>query len=137
MVKRAERVKREIKTIFSPDAAKPSNVAKEHTNLYIKACKVFGTWRNAIEACGIDYESTRNNKKWNRERIKKEIKKLGKKGISLRPSVLREEGMTTLISAAEYHFGSWRRAVESSGYEYTCGRNRKSGNGNGHYTNGR
>ncbi|MEQ9618420.1 MAG: hypothetical protein RIG61_04520 [Deltaproteobacteria bacterium] len=135
MVKRAERVKREIKTIFKPEAEKPSNVAKEHTNLYIKACKVFGSWRNAVEACGIDYESTRNNKKWNREKIHKEIKRLKKKGYNLRPSVLREEGMTTLISAAEYHFGSWRRAVESCGFEYTCGRNRKPGNG--YYENGR
>ena len=135
MVKRAERVKREIKTIFRPEAEKPSNVAKEHTNLYIKACKVFGSWRNAIEACGIDYESTRNNKKWNRERIHKEIRRLKRKGFSLRPSLLRKEGMTTLISAAEYHFGSWRKAVESCGFEYTCGRNRRAGNG--YYSNGR
>jgi len=61
MIERAERVKKEIKTIFSPEAEKPSNIAKEHTNLYIQACEVFGSRRNAIEACGIDYESTRNN----------------------------------------------------------------------------
>jgi hypothetical protein len=134
MIERAERVKKEIKTIFSPEAEKPSNIAKEYTILYNQACEVFGSWRNAIEACGIDYESTRNNKKWNREKIHKEIKRLKQKHFSLRPSVLREEGLITLVSAAEYHFGSWRRAVESSGVEYTCGRNRKAGNG--HYTNG-
>ena len=127
MTKRAERVKNEIKMIFRPGAEKPSNIAKEYTNLYVNACEVFGSWRNAIEACEIDYESTRNNKKWNRERIHKEIKKLKRKGFSLRPSVLREEGMIKLVSAAEYHFGSWRRAVESGGFEYRCGRKRGSG----------
>ena len=72
MFKRAERVKNEIRSIFRADAKKPANVAKEYTNLYIKACKAFGSWRNALEACGIDYESSRNNKKWNREKIRKE-----------------------------------------------------------------
>lgn len=147
MIDRTERVKREIRRIFRPDAEKPSNMAKEHTNLYIKACKAFGSWRKALEACGIDYESTRNNKKWNRERIVKEINRLNMLDYSLRPSVLRKKGMTKLISAAEYHFGSWRRAVESCGIEYSCGRRRRSrtngngtgngtGNGNGHDHNG-
>ena len=132
MINRAERVKKEIKSIFSADAEKPSNVAKEYTNLYIKACKAFGSWRNALEACGIDYESSRNNKKWNRERIRREINRLDMAGSSLRPSVLRDKGMTKLISAAEYHFGSWRKAVESCGIDYSFGRNRKNNNNNNH-----
>lgn len=128
MIKRRERVKEEIKSIFRAEAEKPSNVAKEYTNLYIKACKAFGSWRKALEACGIDYESSRNNKKWNREKIRKEIKRLNNSGSTLRPSVLRSNGRTKLISAAEYHFGSWRKAVESCGIEYSFGRNRKSNN---------
>ncbi|MEW6143548.1 MAG: hypothetical protein AB1598_00870 [Thermodesulfobacteriota bacterium] len=125
MTKRAERVKREIKTIFRPDAEKPTNIAKSHSSLYVKACKAFGSWRNALEACGIDYERARNNRKWTRERIVREIKRLGAGGCCLRPSVLRKNGMTTLVSAAEYHFGSWRRAVEHCGLDYSFGRRKK------------
>ena len=125
MTKRAERVKREIETIFRPDAEKPVNIAKSHSSLYVKACKAFGSWRNALEACGIDYERARNNRKWTRERIVREIKKLGAGGGCLRPSVLRKNGMTTLVSAAEYHFGSWRRAVEYCGLDYSFGRRKK------------
>jgi hypothetical protein len=125
MTKRAERIKREIKNIFKCDAEKPANIAKEYSSLYVKACKVFGSWRNALESCGIDYESSRNNRKWNRERIKREILRMGGNGHSLRPSVLRKSGMTTLVSAAEYHFGSWRRAVESCGLDYSFGRRKK------------
>jgi hypothetical protein len=125
MTKRAERVKREIGTIYSPDAEKPANIAKEHTLLYVKACKAFGTWRNALEACGIDYESSRKNRKWTRERIIKEINRLRAEGSSLRPSVLRKNDNMTLVSAAEYHFGSWGRAVESCGINYSFGRGKK------------
>ena len=125
MTKRAERVKREIKNIFGTDAQKPTNIAKEYSSLYIKACKAFGSWKCAIEACGMDYESSRNNRKWTRERIKKEILRLGGNGNTLRPSILKKDGMTTLVSAAEYHFGSWRRAVESCGLDYSFGRRKK------------
>lgn len=125
MTKRAERVKREIKNIFGTDSQKPNNIAKEYSSLYIKACKAFGSWKCAIEACGLDYESSRNNRKWTRERIKREILRLGGNGNSLRPSVLRKDGLTTLVSAAEYHFGSWRRAVESCGLDYSFGRRKK------------
>ena len=125
MTKRADRVKREIKIIFRPDAEKPANIAKSHPSLYVKACKAFGSWRNAVEACGLDYESSRNNSKWTRDRIVREIKKIGADGGCLRPSFLRKSGMTKLVSAAEYHFGSWRRAVEACGLDYSFGRRKK------------
>jgi len=126
MIKRSERVKHEIKSIFNSGAKKPSNIAKEHTNLYISACKVFGSWRNALEACGIDYENSRNNTKWTRESIINEINKLNHNGYSLRPTFLRNKGKTKLVSAAEYHFGSWKRAVKKSGCDYLFGRNCKA-----------
>ena len=125
MTRRAERVITEIKEIFSPGAEKPSNIAKEHSALYLRACKVFGSWKNALEASGVDYESSRNNKKWTRQRIVREIRKLNTEGESLRPSVLRKNGMTALVSAADYHFGSWRKAVESCGVEYEFARQRR------------
>ena len=126
MKKRTERVKREIRAIYSPNAERPINIAREQTSLYICACKLFGSWRNALEACGIDYESSRNYKKWSKDRIVMEIIRLLSEGNSLRPTALRENGNTTLVSAAVYHFGSWRRAVEACGVKYTFGRNMKT-----------
>jgi hypothetical protein len=126
MKKRAERLKREIRALFSPNSEKLANIAKEHSTLYANACKAFGSWKQALEACGIEYESSRNNRKWTRERIVKEIKRLKAEGRSLRPSVLRKNGMTTLLSATEYHFGSWKRAVEACGINYSFGRRKKT-----------
>lgn len=125
MSRREERVITEIRDIFSPGAEKPSNIAKEYSALYLRACKAFGSWKNALEASGIDYESSRNNRKWTRQRIMSEIKRLSAEAGSLRPSVLRKSGMTALVSAADYHFGSWKRAVESSGVEYEFARRKK------------
>jgi hypothetical protein len=121
---RIEKIKNEIKALYKNPLKKPHNVAREYPILYLKARKVFGSWKKAIEACGIDYEKTRTHKKWSREKIVKEIKQLHLKGDSLRPKDLRKEGMISLISSASYHFGSWRRAVESSGIRYLFGRKR-------------
>jgi hypothetical protein len=121
-----ERIRDEIYALYSNGHLKPSNVAKEYPRLYLKARKIFGSWKKALEASGIDYEAARNRKKWSRERVLKEIERLCLKGQSLRPKDIKREGMTDLISAASYHFGSWRRAVESSGILYSCGRRKKA-----------
>src|SRR3989304_8003620 len=119
MIKQTEIVKKEIKVLYNGSLKKPHNVAKEHPKLYLKARKLFGSWKKAIEACGIDYEKTRNHKKWSREKVVKAIKELYLKGHSLRLKDLRKEKMIGIISAAQYHFGSWRKAVEYSGIYYS------------------
>ena len=122
MIKQTEIVKKEIKVLYNGSLKKPHNVAKEHPKLYLKARKLFGSWKKALETCGIDYEKARNHKKWSREKIVKGIKELSLKSHSLRLKDLRKEGMISIISAAQYHFGSWRKAVESSGICYTPAR---------------
>lgn len=114
-----EKVKKEIKALYNGSLKKPHNVAKEHPILYLRARKVFGSWKKALEASGIDYEKARNHKKWSRGKVVEEIKRLYLKGYSLRLKDLRGNGMICLISAAMYHFGSWRKAVESCGIRYS------------------
>jgi hypothetical protein len=122
---RIQRIKYEIISIYKNPHKKPSNVAKEHPNLYQKARKVFGSWKNAMEACGINYEEARNHNKWSRDKVLQEVKHLYSNGHSLRPKDFRKKGMVKLVSAATYHFGSWRKAVESSGAGYPCARAKK------------
>jgi hypothetical protein len=121
----AEGVKNEIKALYDRSLKKPHNVAKEYPTLYIRARKVFGSWKKALEACGIDYEKARNHKKWSRVRVVEEIHRLYLNGDNLRLKDLRRKGMICLISAAMYHFGSWRKAVESCGICYSFRRNKK------------
>src|SRR4030066_1367674 len=119
MIKQTEIVKKEIKVLYNGSLKKPHNVAKEHPKLYLKARKLFGSWKKGLEICGIDYEKARNHKKWSREKIVKGIKELSLNSHSLRLKDLRKKGMISIISAAQYHFGSWHKAVESSGICYT------------------
>ena len=72
--KQTEKIKNEIRALYNGSLKKPHNVAKEHPKLYLKARKLFGSWKKALEACGIDYEKTRNRKKWSREKIFKRDK---------------------------------------------------------------
>ncbi len=118
------RIVLKIKDIYMSSDETPVNIAKERTNLYLKATKAFGSWKQALEASGMEYESARNNKKWDRNRIVCEIIKLHNNGHSLSPSVLRRNGSIKLLSAANYHFGSWSRAVETASLEYKFSRKR-------------
>ena len=128
MKSRSEKIRNKIMTLYDGLRRRPSNVAKEHPRLYSDARKVFGSWKMALEACAIDYEKARNHKKWSREKITNEIKRLYVSGHSLRPKDLKKGDTIKLISAATYHFGSWSKAVKQSGIYYSYERNyKKSG----------
>jgi hypothetical protein len=125
MNRKRERIRNEIIALYGNGLRKPPNVAKEYPRLYSNARKVFGSWKKALEACGIDYEKARNHKKWSREKVANEIKRLYLSGHTLRPKDLKNGGATRLISAANYHFGSWSKAVKQSGIYYPFERNNK------------
>lgn len=125
MSKSTEKIKDEIKALYNGSLKKPHNVAKEYPTLYLRARKIFGSWKKALEACGINYEKARNHKKWSRIKVVEEINRLYLNGYSLRLKDLRRKGMICLISAAMYHFGSWRKAVESCGICYSFGKGKR------------
>jgi hypothetical protein len=125
MEKKFETIKDEIVALYGNGLIKPTNVAKEYPRLYSNARKAFGSWKKALEACQIDYEKARNHKKWSREEVAREIKRLYLGGHTLRPKDLRRGGATKLISAANYHFGSWSKAIKKSGIRYSFERNHK------------
>ena len=125
MNRKGERIRNEIIALYGNGLTKPSNVAKEHPRLYSNARRVFGSWKKALEACEINYEKARNHKKWSREKVVREIKMLFMSGHSLRPKDLKKAGVTRVISAANYHFGSWSKAVKHSGIYYSFERNSK------------
>lgn len=54
---------------------------------------------------------------WNKERIVAELKSLHKKGSSISYNKLAKKNQS-LVSAAAYHFGSFKKAVERAGIDY-------------------
>src|ERR1700722_17026336 len=55
---------------------------------------------------------------WNKSRILQELRRLHKTRKDLSYNALARS-MQSLVSAAAYHFGSYRRAVEQAGIDYT------------------
>ena len=116
---RKRNIIREIRELYRYPSRKPFNVAREYSILYSRARRAFGSWKKALEHCGIDYELSRNNKKWSHEKVISEIRSLSSNRNHLSTNRLRANGKTHLVSAAVYHFGSWSKAVRSSSSRYS------------------
>jgi hypothetical protein len=57
---------------------------------------------------------------WDKAEILSALKKLHKQGVDLSYNQMTRK-MQPLISASAYHFGSYRRAVEQAGIDYSQG----------------
>ena len=86
--------------------------------LYHAGLKYFGLWKKAIEAAGIDGFQAKQLKKWDKNKIIKGIKKRNKTGSPLNSGAVQQAD-NNLISAAIRHFGSWKKAIEAAGFDYS------------------
>ena len=96
-----------------------ASVRKVFSSLVATACsrKYFGSWRAAVEAAGFDYDQVLRIKRWTKEKVIEEIRRLAESGGDLRPSVVMRNTQT-LLAAARKFFGSWREAVIAAGIDY-------------------
>ncbi len=92
---------------------------KQPTVLYY-ACEFFGSWKQAIEAAGFDYNDVRAKRpitKWGKENVVKAIQKRFENKLSLASNSVQQNA-ETLYGAARNYFGSWSNAVEAAGFSY-------------------
>lgn len=81
----------------------------------------FGSWRLAVEAAGIPYDSVRAVRAWTPERVTAEIRRRYESGEGITVSaVIRAD--SGLRAAAVRFFGSWRSAVAAAGLDYATAR---------------
>jgi len=110
------------------DDLRHSRASKSHPRLVSASVRYFGSWRNGVRAAGIDYESIREKsqgarlkkvRKWCKESIAGEIKKLIDSGESLAAATVRAKH-SALFSAAvsQRYYGSWRNALTALGLDY-------------------
>lgn len=95
-------------------------ISEEDLALLRAACRLFGSWRGAIEAAGLDYDSIRRYRTWNRDRIVKRIQELHSKGedLSWRHVSMNLDPQLAAAAAKSTHFGSWRSAITAAGLDY-------------------
>ena len=114
--------------ILSANGKEPLNshyFSTEYPSVYAVAERIFGSWGNAIAACGLDYSVIRKYRLWNRMRIISAIKKRYKNGEPLSSQCV-QRSCKPLYMASIHHFKSWGEAVRMAGLDYNQIRMRRS-----------
>ncbi|MGQ9583125.1 MAG: transcription elongation factor Spt5 [Thermoplasmatota archaeon] len=103
-----------IKELSRTGSINLERVRREDNRLLMAARHRFGCWENAVRAAGLDYDSARLTPppKWSKESILREVLAvLRSKGEDFRGITRLNK---SLYTAAQTHFGSWRRAIEAA-----------------------
>lgn len=77
----------------------------------------FGSWREALEASGLDYDAIRRYREWDDDRILDMVREFHKNGKELNAKNMEIEDIT-LITAARRRFDSWHEALTAAGLDY-------------------
>ncbi len=127
-----------FKKVWSPELIEEhilSRLGKEPLNsyyystnypsVYAAAERLFGSWGEAITACGLDYNEIRKYKVWDRARILEAIQQMSEAESCLASQYMQRNDKS-LYMAAVRHFKSWGRAVQAAGISYNTVRQRRS-----------
>jgi hypothetical protein len=96
-------------------------LARKHRSLVSAAAYHFGSFRNAVEAAGIDYLTVSSRPKWTKPAVIRVIKQARRDGKDLswsavikRKSLLRR---AAYVAVQKRLFGGWPRALEAAGVD--------------------
>ncbi|MDZ4816823.1 MAG: hypothetical protein SGI71_11215 [Verrucomicrobiota bacterium] len=115
-----ESILTEIQRLNAMGADLSSKKMDETANSLIStARRRFGNWSEALARAGIEYEAIRKRRRWTKEKIGEEIKKLHGTKISLAGKNIRQSHPSLYAAATKpCFFGSWINAVEAQGIAY-------------------
>lgn len=99
--------------------------ATHYPDVYAAAERTFGSWGEAIEACGLDYRTVRKYKSWTKQAVLDEIRRLAKADEPLY-SQYAQNHYKPLYMAAIKRFRNWGHALKSAGIKYDEIRLRRS-----------
>jgi len=77
----------------------------------------FGSWKDALEAAGLNYDEIRRYRDWSDEEILRKVRDLYAQGQPLNAKSMERDNIT-LITAARRRFPSWDRALAAAGLDY-------------------
>ncbi len=101
-------------------AGEPLNVSaaeRTHGGLVGAAAVYFGSWRQAINAAGLDYGKIKRQKDWSKREIVSEIRRMRAQAVDLSTTIPVREQYRTLHAAAVRYFGSWAAAMKAAKLE--------------------
>lgn len=96
------------------------DMQKNNLRLLRAATRYFGSWKNAIEYAGLDYDSIRRYRVWTRDRIIEQIQTYHHRGEDLSWRHVSTTLDPPLAAAAirPNRFGTWEGALEAAGLDY-------------------
>lgn len=77
----------------------------------------FGSWREAVESSGLDYESIRRYRRWDHDRVLNLVREFNERGTRLNAKNMEVEDVC-LITAARRRFDSWHQTLIAAGLDY-------------------
>lgn len=95
-----------------------SNLRKINITLYHACVRYFGSYKEAVEFAGIDYEEIIRITIWTKELIIKELQRLHSEGEDLSAHHLKVTH-SKLSSACFSHFESYEEAITEAGLDYS------------------
>lgn len=104
-----------------------SHVKEIDSALVGAAISYFGNWGTALEAAGLDYSEIRRAskqrraekvRKWSVDKVLEEIRELSKVEDDLSYALMKEK-YSALVAAASNYIGSWKKALEMLGLDYS------------------
>jgi 5,10-methylene-tetrahydrofolate dehydrogenase/methenyl tetrahydrofolate cyclohydrolase len=90
---------------------------REYPDVHAAADRLFGSWKNAIEACGFNYKDIRKYQTWSKAKVLEEIKKAHKNGEALSSNYI-QANKKPLYMAAVKRFKNWGKAITAAGIDY-------------------
>jgi predicted DNA-binding protein YlxM (UPF0122 family) len=117
-----KRIVQEIHRLARTEQINSSYVQKNTGSFFNAACLRFGSWKDAIQAAGFDYDEVNLyafRKNWSSNDILDEIKSLHQQGEDLKASFVRDK-YAALFNAArrDPKFGTWEATIEAAGLSY-------------------
>jgi hypothetical protein len=99
-----------------------SNIHKKYAYLEGASRNKFGSWGNAIEAAGLDYDEINKyswRESWNTEGILRKIRELYESGEDLSSAYCNKNHSTLFYATLDDpNLGSWPKAISKAGLDY-------------------
>ena len=81
------------------------------------ARKHFGSWRQALQACGLSSDAGWRVKRWTPKRVQETIRSMAKRGEPLNSDAVARKN-SSIVQSARKVYGSWEAAIRSCGLDY-------------------
>lgn len=97
------------------------NMRKNYLSLCEAGKRYFGSWKNAIKATGLDYETIKKIRMnyWSKKKITEGILELYKKGVDLSSKNMNKNYTALYVAACKKkYFCSWKNAITVAGLDY-------------------